>query len=94
MFLTPSDDCKGLYVTHKTANSFEVREIGDGTSSVGFDYRIVALRKDCENIRMADHTNDPDPSKMQTLGTTPTYLDMSRMIPANSAHAGHPLVQK
>ena len=43
-----------MYVTQKTANSFEVRELGKGTSNVGFDYRIVARRKGYENIRMAD----------------------------------------
>jgi len=28
VFLTPNGDCKGLYVTNKTANSFEVHELG------------------------------------------------------------------
>jgi hypothetical protein len=59
----PNGDCKGLYVTNKTATSFEVRELGGGTSSIRFDYRIVALRKKYENVRFADHTNDPDPRK-------------------------------
>jgi hypothetical protein len=60
----PNGDCKGLYVTRKTPTSFEVRELGGGTSSIRFDYRIVVLRKSYENIRFADHTNDPDPRKM------------------------------
>jgi hypothetical protein len=60
----PNGDCKGLYVTNKTPTSFEVRELGGGTSNIRFDYRIVVLRKDYENIRFADHTNDPDPSLM------------------------------
>src|SRR5579864_201207 len=64
VFPVPNGDCKGLYVTNKTATSFEVRELGGGTSSVRFDYRIMALRKNYENVRFADHTNDPDPSKM------------------------------
>lgn len=55
----PNGDCKGLYITNKTATSFEVRELGGGTSSVAFDYRIMALRKNYENVRFADHTNDP-----------------------------------
>ena len=63
VYLTPNGDCKGLYVTHKTATSFEVHELGGGTSNVTFDYRIIALRKNYENIRLADHTNDPDPGK-------------------------------
>jgi len=93
VFLTPNGDCKGLYVTRKTETSFEVRELGGGSSSIGFDYRIVALRKDYENVRLADHTNDPDPSKMPTISSTPTNLDMKRMI-APRASVGHPLVQQ
>jgi hypothetical protein len=52
-----------LYVTSKTATSFEVRELGGGTSSIRFDYRIVALRKQYENVRFADHTHDLDGQK-------------------------------
>jgi hypothetical protein len=64
VFPVPNGDCKGLYVTKKTATSFEVRELGGGTASVRFDYRIMALRKNYEKVRFADHTNDPDPRKM------------------------------
>ena len=42
VFLTPEDDCRGLYVDHKTAGRFEVHELGGGQSSVPFSYRIVA----------------------------------------------------
>ncbi|HEY6373221.1 MAG TPA: hypothetical protein VIX37_21780, partial [Candidatus Sulfotelmatobacter sp.] len=54
VFLTPADDCRGLYVSHKTATGFEVRELGGGQSSVAFDYRIVGLRRGFENLRMAE----------------------------------------
>ena len=37
VFLTPNGDCKGLYIAAKTPTSFEVRELGGGTSSVRFD---------------------------------------------------------
>jgi hypothetical protein len=56
VFLTPNGDCKGLYVSQKTATSFVVRELGGGTSSIAFDYRIMAKRKGYENIRLADKT--------------------------------------
>src|SRR5580693_6878065 len=56
VFLTPNGDCKGLYVTQKTATSFVVRELGGGTSSIDFDYRIMAKRKGYENIRLEDRT--------------------------------------
>ena len=64
VFPVPNGDCKGLYVSHQTATSFEVHELGGGTASVRFYYRIMALRKNYENVRFADHTNDPDPKTM------------------------------
>jgi len=50
--VTPNGDCKGLYVAQKNQNSFEVRELGGGQSSVAFDYRISALRNGYEKIRL------------------------------------------
>ncbi|MCS7179352.1 MAG: hypothetical protein RML46_05910 [Anaerolineae bacterium] len=52
VFLTPLGDCKGLYVAEKTSTSFVVKELGGGTSSVAFDYRIVARRLGYENVRL------------------------------------------
>jgi hypothetical protein len=50
MFLTPEGDCRGLYVRRK-ANSFEVRELMGGKSSITFSYRIVGRRKDIKTPR-------------------------------------------
>jgi hypothetical protein len=56
VFLTPGGECKGLYVSQKSATSFEVRELGGGTSNIAFDYRIMAKRNGFENVRLADVT--------------------------------------
>jgi hypothetical protein len=56
VFLTPNADCKGLYVINKTRASFEVRESGGGTSSLNFDYKIVAKRRGYEAQRLMDVT--------------------------------------
>ena len=56
VFLTPNGESKGLYVSQKGPSSFEVRESGGGSSSISFDYRIVAHRKGQEGVRMADLT--------------------------------------
>jgi hypothetical protein len=56
VFLTPNGDSKGLYVSQKTATSFEVHEQGGGTSSIAFDYRIMAKRRGYENVRLTDVT--------------------------------------
>jgi hypothetical protein len=51
VFVTPEGDCRGLYVHRKSANSFEVRELTGGTSSIAFSYRIVGRRKDIKEHR-------------------------------------------
>jgi hypothetical protein len=56
VFLTPKGDCKGLYVSNESAASFEVHELGGGTSSIAFDYRVMAKRNSYENVRLADFT--------------------------------------
>ncbi len=73
VFLTPKGDCKGLYVSNETADSFEVHELGGGKASIAFDYRIVARRKGYETIRLADKTrqfanvvNEPKPREGAT----------------------------
>jgi len=56
VFPVPNGDCKGLYISQKTATGFVVRELGGGTSNVLFDYRIVARRRGYENVRLVDAT--------------------------------------
>jgi hypothetical protein len=56
VFLTPVGDCRGLYIGQKTVTGFEVRELGGGMSNVAFDYRIVALRRGFEDVRLEDMT--------------------------------------
>jgi len=54
VFLTALGDCNGLYVAAKTAEGFVVRELGGGTSSVSFDYRVVAKRLGYEGVRLEE----------------------------------------
>jgi len=42
VFLTPEGDSRGLFVTSKTSGGFVVRENMGGTSTLTFDYRVVA----------------------------------------------------
>ena len=58
VFLTPNGDSNGLYVARKTAAGFEVREHGGGSSSVAFDYRIVARRRGYETVRLGEVQRD------------------------------------
>jgi hypothetical protein len=65
VFLTPNGDCKGLYVSQKSATSFEVHELGGGTSNIAFDYRIMAKRGGHESLRLADFTERYNALKVQ-----------------------------
>jgi len=93
VFPVPNGDCKGLYVTNKSANSFEVRELGGGTSNIRFDYRITAIRSKYETVRFADHTNDADPHRMleQMRKTKPAASSPTLVKPASQPVAGVPV---
>jgi hypothetical protein len=71
VFLTPNGDCKGLFVTNKTATGFEVHELGGGTASVGFDYRIMAKRRGYESERLTDVTERFQAEKAAASGPSP-----------------------
>jgi hypothetical protein len=96
VFPVPNGDCKGLYVTNKTANSFEVRELGNGSSNIRFDYHITAIRRNYETVRFADHTKDLDTKKMleQMRKAKPasTFNPVSAM-PVSRPIAGVPTAQ-
>ena len=65
VFLNPKGDCRGLYVASTTPAGFEVREMGGGSASIAFDYRIVAHRRGFENVRLQDVHLPPGPKDMQ-----------------------------
>ena len=79
VFLTPRGECRGLYISNTSATGFEVHELGGGRSNVAFDYRIVALRRGYENMRLEDETamvakvkeNVPKPSAIPAKRWTP-----------------------
>jgi hypothetical protein len=70
VFLTPAGECEGLYVAGRTATSFEVRELKQGTSNVQFDYRIVAHRKGLETARLPELKMGSPKPVMQQDGHT------------------------
>lgn len=52
VFLQAEGECRGLSVRDKTPAGFVVQELGGGTSSAPFAYRIVARRKDVSAPRL------------------------------------------
>ncbi len=96
VFLTPNGDCKGLYVAQKSATSFLVRELGGGTSSLAFDYRIAAKRRGYEQVRLADKTKELASIKRPPQ-LKPVHAPARRKMPnaqqifqQQMAHAGVP----
>jgi hypothetical protein len=82
VFLTPNADSKGLYVINKTLTSFEVRESGGGTSSLAFDYKIVAKRRGYEAQRLVDVTDRFNVEQARSL--------LSRTLIASPTTLVHP----
>lgn len=86
VFLTPNGDCKGLYVTQKSPTSFELHELGGGTSNVAFDYRIMAKLKGYETIRLEDRTKDYSSAEVTkrrpagTRGPNPDAVRKAQML--------------
>lgn len=46
VFIQLEGDCKGVFVTNKSANGFTVKELQGGNSNVAFSWQIVANRID------------------------------------------------
>ena len=44
VYIQPEGDCNGVFVTNKTKNGFEVKELAGGNSNISFSYSIVAAR--------------------------------------------------
>jgi hypothetical protein len=95
VFLTPRGDCEGLYVARATTTGFEVRELRGGHSNLTFDYRIVALRRGYENVRLEDKTAMMAKLKANTPKMSPTpgerWVPPSRsaLIPPASPSNSH-----
>ena len=60
VYLTPRGDSNGLYVSRQDAGGFEVREQRGGTSSLAFNYRVVARRADAAGGRL-ERLQPPEP---------------------------------
>jgi len=59
VFVQLEGDCKGVYVTNKSANGFEVIELQGGTTNVEFSYQIVANAADMQlrNGKISKHAD-------------------------------------
>jgi len=79
VFITLEGDCKGVYVTNKSAQGFDVIELNGGTSNVSFSWQIVATRANEEinlkdgSLRISDNSQRfqpaPDPMIIKSQET-------------------------
>jgi hypothetical protein len=74
VFLTALGDCRGLYVSRRGANGFEVRELSGGQSNVAFTYRIVAKRRDIPGRRLERQGNQAVAASKAALTLPPINL--------------------
>ena len=49
VFIQLEGDCKGVYVTNKTASGFDVIELQNGASNTPFTYQLIANRADVKD---------------------------------------------
>ena len=70
VFVQLEGDCNGVFVTNKTANSFDVKELQNGTSNAKFTYRIVANRADevIDGEVISEYANNRFPSIAKNIG--------------------------
>ncbi len=72
VFVTPEGDSNGLYVSRRSVSAFVVRENRHGTSTVGFQYRIVATPLDTPDRRLPAAAAPPSISGPSRHVTHPT----------------------
>jgi hypothetical protein len=74
VFLTPTGETSGLYVSGQSPSGFQVHEAHGGSSNAGFNYRVVAKRKDITAPRLEKMPPPPDkqPATPPPLPTAPT----------------------
>lgn len=60
VFIQLEGDCKGVYVTNKTATGFTVKELQNGRSNTSFSWQIVANRADMLDANGNVHSKHVD----------------------------------
>jgi len=83
VFIQLEGDCEGVYVTNKTENGFEVRELKGGQSNVNFSYMVTSNRANQQSDNGVTFPFDsstrfaagPSPRKLTTKEAGPSLED-------------------
>lgn len=80
VFVQLEGDCNGVYVTNKTGNSFEVKELAGGASNVNFTYKVIGNRADDKvNGKVVSHYESLRfPAGPKKLATKTSYNNMRK----------------
>jgi hypothetical protein len=81
VFITPEGETGQLYVTHKTATGFDVREAKGGKSTAQFSYRIMAKQHGMEQARLTDVTEREAKVNAKLAAGRPTLEQMRKAKP-------------
>ena len=92
VFIQLEGDCNGVYVTNKSAKSFEVQELGNGRSDVSFSYQIIANRA---NEERGGHISEYADMRFKPL-TKRFVVDTKKSAhrPLETNLEGHPTAEK
>jgi hypothetical protein len=91
VFIQLEGDCKGVYVTNKTAKGFDVIELDGGVSNTSFSYQIIANRANATDAdgkvisRYADVRFPVGPGRQKTadnkvLNPAPIIIDVPAVV--------------
>lgn len=90
VFIQLEGDCKGVYVTNKTSNGFDVVELMDGKSNVNFSWSVTANRADEINSdgSVAKYSEErfapaAGPQQIKTLIAEKAEKNSSILVPQN-----------
>ena len=81
VFIQLEGDCKGVFVTNKTKNGFEVKELQGGKSNVAFSWSLTANRVDTYldngsiDSRHQDVRFPKSPTPRETKTEQPSYKE-------------------
>lgn len=67
VFIQLEGDCKGVYVTNKTATGFDVVELNGGNSNVKFSWQIIANRADDGDSNFSTARFPIGPNRVQSV---------------------------
>jgi hypothetical protein len=88
VFIQLEGDCKGVYVTNKTATGFDVVELGGGNSNVSFSWNVIANRANAldgqgnVSSAYADWRMPVMPDRVKSVQAQPAQVAAPQATPA------------